>query len=904
MFREWLTGVRLRLKALFHRERLERDLEDELAFHLAMKAEKDGGPAAAARRAFGNETRFREICRELWSLGRLEVWWRDVRIAARALRRSPVFTAVAAGSLALGIGANTAIFSLVNAVMLKSLPVPSPHELRIINWTASEFSVAMFSGNIHRDRSGGGVSGNFPYSLYRDFRDNVRGFSDLFAFASVNNVTARHRGQTFVMDGLLCTGNLFQGLGVTPLIGRTLLPEDEQPDAPRVAVATYGWWERFSGLDPDVLGETVTLNGSAFTLVGVLPRDFTGIARFTRTEFFVPISAGPLLRSGVPATAGGARTPEPELWWVEIMGRLAPGANEAQGRAALEVLFQRMLSAAGTKTKLTRPAIELTSGHAGPFGPRRQFAEAMNILLGLTGLVLLIACVNLAGLFLARGAARQHELAIRRAIGAGRLRLIRQSLTESLVVAAAGGAIGFALATLGRTALFNFLVPGDEPPRLDLATDARVLAFAAGVSILAAFLFGLAPAIRASRANPAEGLREGPARGAPRLRFGKVLIVAQVALTLVLLVGAGLFARSLSNVWRIDPGFDPDSLLVFRLDPSQAGYAEKRLVDFYDGASESIAAIPGVRDVSFSNTRLVSGSMSIGGFTIPGLTPKAGEQWQAHHLRVGDSFFSTMGIPLLLGREFARSDSESAPKVAVVNESFVRMFMPNEHPIGRNVVMGTSEFRIVGVCGDAKYSDLTSPAPATIYFPFRQNSRFLRGMHFAVRTAVPPESVVGAVRRAVAGHDSSVPISQVATQARTIDLSVARFRTFAVLCAAFAQLALLLSAIGLYGVLAYNVERRTREMGIRLALGARAADVSRIVWRDALTLALAGTAAGVPAVYAGGRLIHSYLFGVESTDPLTVAAAALLLLSIAGLAAWIPARRAAALEPMTILRQE
>jgi predicted permease len=891
MLREWMTGLRLRLRALVRRRQLEQDLEDEIAFHLAMKTEKLGAPDLA-RRQFGNATRFRETCRELWSLGRLEILWQDVRYSARLLGRSPVFTAVAVLSLGLGIGANTTIFSLLNAVILKSLPVPNPHELRVVNWVASSYSVSYFTGSLNRTPTGQTVSGNFPNPAYLAFRDRGSGFSDVFAFSTVSCAVALARGQALNADGLMVSGNFFRGLGVRPLAGRTITPEDDRPGAVPVVVASYGWWERSFGLDPGVLGQAVTLNGFSYTIVGVLPRGFSGPVAGSPADFYVPMAAQPQLRRDVPLSS-------PEHWWVEIMTRLKPGAGERQAQAALEVLFHRALADKAAKASLERAGIVLEDGGRGPMTVRRHRAKQLFLLMGAVGLVLLIACTNLAGLLVARGAARKREMALRVAIGAGRLRLIRQMLTESLLISAAGGCLGLALAWWGQAAVVSFF---GADWRFDVEMDLSVLFFTSGVSLLTTLLFGLAPAIRAVRVDCAPALKGIDLQGAPRLRLGKVLVGAQVGLSLLLLVGAGLFARTLVNLWRVDPGFNTKGLLLFRLDASRAGYEGRRLTDYYESVRESVAAIPGVQAVTLANLPLLSGWMSSGGFTIPGRVVKERHGLQAHQMRVGDSFFATMGIPLLLGRDLNASDNESSPKVVVVNETFARSYFPGESPVGKVITLGKSDSEIVGVCRDAKYRSLTEAAPPTIYFPYRQQR--VGAMHYEIRTAVPSLAVVAEVRRAVAAVDRGIPLTDVKTQTEQIEQTIAPQRLFASLCGFLALVALSLSAIGLYGVMAYAVARRTGEIGIRMALGAGGGDVLWMVMREALLVAAAGAALGVPAALAATRLVQSSLFGIKPNDPATIAGAAAVLLAVAAFAAWLPARRAARVDPLAALRNE
>jgi predicted permease len=879
-------SLRLRLRALFRRRQLERDLEDELAFHLAMKAGKLGNEEAA-RRQFGNVTWFRETCRELWSLGPLEVFWQDVRYGARMLRRSPAFTTVAVLSLALGIGANTAIFSLVNAVMLKSLPVPNPHELRVMRWVGPGSNISM-SGQTDRTPSGMITSGSLSYPVYRAFRDSNAGFSSVFAFARLPEVSVVHRRQAFTSFGFLVSGNFFQGLGVKPLLGRAIGPEDDRTGAPPVVVISHAWWEGHALLDPGILGETVMLNGAGYTVVGVLPRDFNGPLGGSDAGIYVPMAAQPLIQPNFLSLTS------PGIWWVEIMARLAPGADERRAHAEFEVLFNRNITIEPGK----RPALVIEDGRSGPWISRSYYAKQLVPLMVVAGLVLLIACANLAGMLLARGAARQHEMALRAAIGAGRLRLVRQLLTESLLVSFAGTGLGLVLAWWGKQTLPKLLWPFDEPPRFDTHTDLRVLAFTLGLSLGTALLFGLAPAFRAARIHPAIGLRNNASRLAPRLRVGKALLAAQVGLSLLLLVGAGLLLRTLVNLWNVDPGFRTENLLLFRLDASTAGYEGGRLADFYDRARESVEAIPGVHAVTFSNLALLSGWMSNTSVTIPG-RKKPG---MAYHLEVGDSFMSTMGIPLLFGRDFSSKDNQATPKVVIVNEAFARSLFEGENPVGKTITVNKTDFQIVGVCRNASYDRLTSAVPPTAYFPFRQAE--LRAVFFEVRTGVSPLSVAPAIRRAVAALDTNVPLTQMKTQTMQIEQLIASQRLFAALCGFFAALALLLSAIGLFGAMAYTVARRTGEIGVRMALGAPRGKVLWMVLRESLLLTALGAALGVPAALAATRLIENRLFGVKPNDPATIAVAAAALLAVGLIAAWIPARRAASIDPVTALRSE
>jgi predicted permease len=822
--------------------------------------------------------------------------WQDIKYGARMLAKSPGFTAVAVISLAIGIGANTAIFSLFNGVLLKSLPVRDPHELRVVNWVGHNPVVSNYTGGGIRSVSDSGqVASSFPYATYRDLRDGGTGFAEMFAFSQLFGCTALTPAGATTSDGLMVSGNFFRGYGAQTLMGRPLAPEDDRPDAAPVAVISYRWWERQFGLDPNTLGQTVFLNKLAFTIVGVLPQRYVGPTAGDSTDFYVPMSAQPQLLPNYPLESY-------DHWWVEIMARLAPGADPRRMQASLEGTFKQTLSAPGVTTKMDQPGIVLEDGSRGPLMARQRMAEPVYVLMAAVGLVLLVTCANLAGLLLARGAVRQHEYAVRGAIGGGRWRLVRQSLTESLLLALAGGAFGLLLAWWGKAVILGIVSSHVGHFHVDTSTDARVLAFTFGVSLATALLFGLLPALRSAWVAPAAAIKDHAALGTPRLRLGRVLVTIQVGLSLLLVVSAGLFVRTFANLSRVDPGFDTENLLLFQLNADQAGYKDNQLTNFYDGLSRSLAAIPGVRAVSFSSMVPLGGGMSRSGISIPGRPAKPGEHLQADQMIVNESFFGTMGIALLQGRAFAYSDTAGAPRVAVVNEIFARSFLANDNAVGRIFKHGSQDVQIVGVCGNAKYWDIRHDVPPIMYLPYPQRRQ--GRMCFEVRSVLPPASIVPAVRKAVAALDRNIPLTGVRTQVEQIRSQLIMERLFATLCSFVALLALLLSCVGLYGLMAYNVARRANEIGIRVALGARPQDVAWPVVRSALLMAAIGTGLGGAGALALVQLIKSQLYGVAPHDPTTLLGAASLLLIVAALAAWLPARRAARVDPMVALRHE
>jgi len=823
----------------------------------------------------------------------------------RQLRRSPAFTAIAVLSLALGIGANTAIFSVINGILLRSLPVRDPHQLRVINWTGTKVSLGTFrerdDATAQAGRSRRYRSGAFPYPAYRDFVDNAIGFSDVFAFSFLDRfesgATINAGGVASVADGLMVSGNFFKGYGARVLIGRPITPQDDRPDAEPVAVITYRLWQRYYGLDPNVVGRTLMVRNIPFAIVGVLPRRHMGLRAGNPTGFYVPMAAQPQLRPEQSQTSY-------DHWWVQVVGRLAPGANEARARSSVAVLFNQAVSA--STVEMEQPDIVLRDGRRGLlYLVYQQMAGPLWVLQGVVGVILLIACTNLASLLLARGAARRHEMAVRAAIGAGRWRLMRLLLTESLVISLLGACLGLMLSLWLKAAVLGFLIHpvenlGDQ--HFNLQIDMNVLLFTLAVSIVTTVLFGLFPALRAGYTDPSAGLKDSGLRGAPRLRLGKILVAVQVGLSMLLVIAAGLLTRTLVNLYQIDLGLDVQNLLVFRLNPLESDYNWEDLENFYDTVRERIAGIPGVQSVALARCSLLHGGWWAEGITFPDRPDEKG-LW-ARSLTVSDGWFTTMGIGLLSGRDFSHADTKDSQRVAIVNEAFAEKFFSDENPVGKLFYWEDDkiEYQIVGLCRDHVSHDLRHGAWHTMYFCHRQRMR--REMTFTVRSAVPPLSLVSAVRKAVDGVDRDLPLEDVTTQVQLFKRSISGERLFALLCGGLALLALVLSCIGLYGLMAYNVARRTGEMGIRMALGARPRDVAWIILREALKLAAIGIIIGLPVALALVRVIRGIFYGIEPHDPFTMIGAAVIMVTVAALAACIPAHRAARIDPMEALRYE
>jgi predicted permease len=822
----------------------------------------------------------------------------DVRCGFRQLLKAPGFTAVAVLTLALGIGVNTAIFSLLNAVWMRSLPVRDPHALRTVNWSGDNVTYSHYTGTAGdaRSRRGGpAISASFPYPVYRDFRERVPGCEAVFAFFELSGMTVVGAKGAATTDVLMVSGDFFDGYGARAALGRTLRPRDESSQADAVAVITYRCWEREYDLDPQAIGQMMSINGHPFTIVGVLPRSYCGPQIGDLARIYVPMSAQPVLS---PAYRVDAR----DHWWANIMVRVNPKADEAQIQAAMEGLFLQNLSVPGQGTRAENPHILLVDGSRGLLGIRRQMALGVTVLMAAVGLVLLITCANLAGLLLARGAARREELTIRAALGAGRGRLVRQLLTESLILSLAGAGLGLLMAVWIKAAVLGFLPGSLESFRLDTSMDLRVLLFTLSAAVGTSLLFGLLPALRATRVDLCSDLKSQRRLGVPGLRLGKVLVAAQAGLSVLLLVGAGLLARTLVNLYRVDLGFSTDRILVFGVNPSQGGYRDANSVRFYDQVQAGIADLPGVRRVALSSDSLLGGRRCANAFSIPGRLPQEGQNLQADILNVSEAFFQTMEIPLLRGRAFERTDTPSGPRVVIVNEAFVRTYFPREDPVGQSIRMGERSFQIVGVCGNARYNRIQRAVEPTLYFSHRQAAP--GAMFFEVRTVGDPLALVPAVRQVVADLDRTIPLENVSTQLQLLKESITPERLFAHLCGALALLGVLLSCIGLYGLTAYHVNRRQNEIGVRMALGARPRDVAWPVVRSALLVVGIGAICGGAGALALVRLLRSQLYGVAPHDPITLAGSALFLLAVAALAAWLPARRAARIDPMVALRCE
>jgi predicted permease len=861
-------------------------LEEEIQAHLAMAArdriERGEDPRSAtpaARSEFGNRTLIQEATRETWGWRALSTLWQDVRYALRGMRRSPGFTAVAVLSLALGIGANTAIFSLINALMLRTLPIHDPGRLVELLFKAP--------GQDHFNA--------FDWRNYQHYRENNHVFSGLIAAS--DTPFAIHGGglEPEIVRGGFVSRNYFSTLGVTPVLGRLIGPEDGSPGSPaNVAVVSWSYWRTRFNSDRTIVGKQISDGNHPLTIVGVAPRSFVGLEPANRQDIWLPLT---------PHQPGNATTVR---YWLKLAARLKPGVSIEQARAEMNVLWQWTVEEefkANDDRTVRAWKMEVQPAGTGLSTLRDQFGKPALVLMAVVALLLLIACANIASLLLARGAARRREMAVRVSLGAGRLRLLRQELTESVLLSASGGLFGILLANWSTGLLVRIIGSGPQRVELQARPDLVVLLFTAGIALLTGILFGLVPAWRTFRSDPMFFLRESAMAGETRQRrlFGKGLVVAQVALSVALLSTAGLFVRHLSQLEHLDLGFQRDHVLLVDLNAAGSGYDRERLSRAYQELLGRLQAIPGVRSATTCGYFPMAGVGAMRPETVEGYQAKPGERRFLSENWVAPQYFATFGIPLLTGRDFSFQD-QGRPRVAIVNQTLVRYFFGDGNPLGRHIVFdGDSQpFEIVGVVGDAR--DMHESAARFVYFnSFQLGSSF---SHFALRTSVGPEAVAGDVRSVVRGLLKTVAVERVRTLAVQVEGAIVPERLSAMLSGLFSALGAVLASLGLYGLLAYTVARRINEIGIRLALGASRTDITRMVLIEAFGMSSAGLAIGALLACWGNRLVASLIPGlaVQSVVPIVFGTAVMVALAL--LAAYTPARRAARVSPMEALRYE
>lgn len=890
----------LRLKTLFSRKRLDRDMHAELEFHQAMLRERllrEGVPQAevdaATRRAFGSSLRWHERLRELWQFRTLENFLRDLRLSARLLRKSPGFTAVALLTLTLGVGANTTIFSLINALLLRPLPVPHAEQLAVLRMDVD--------GPHPQDYS-------FPTPLFRELERRHEVFSDVFAY-NADELQVRGASGNETIPGMLVSGQFFSGLQTPPLLGRYLTPEDDRPGgnpAGIVIVISETFWDRWFNRAPDVIGRKLVIANAPFTVVGVMPKRFIGPDPTQRPQIFAPLSADPIIDAPRNHIDAGMHA-----WWLTLVARLQPGITLDQANVALQAVSSPILHEAAASdpsfiadSEKYHFRLAAESGSRGFTFARILFRKPLVAMFTMCAGILLLACLNLASLLMARGAARERELATRLALGATRQRLMQQLLSESLLISVLGTVAGLAVAPLISRSLSALLTNMDSKVQLDTALDIRVFAFAGLVAILSAVLIGLVPALQATAGNVSDHIKEGQyaMHARPRRKLLPLsLLSLEVALALVLVVGAGLLATSLMRLYKSGVGFDPHGLvnIAFHMDKQQL--EGDSLMRVYRELGEGLSRQPGVKNVSFQFVVPLSHRGWNDDYSAQGGTPRL-----IFMNAVAPNYFETMRTPIHQGREFAWSDSKASGGKMILNESAAKLLFPGRDALGQQVVNARDKslFEVVAIVGDAKYRDMRAPAPPTGFVPIMQDQQEKPSLSAIVRVDGPQAPLALAARSLATRLAPTIPPPVLTTMDEVVDGSMIAERMMAMLSVFFAVCALLVTAIGLYGTLAYATSRRTSEIGIRMALGARRGQVVTMIFRENAEIALVGSLLGFVAALLAARALASFLYGTSAHDPWVFAGSLLALATIASAASLLPALRAARIEPITAIRCE
>jgi predicted permease len=918
----WWKDYGLRLRALFFRRRMDEELQEELQFHIDMQARKNQRNEAdtveatrQARLQFGSVVRAAEECRDERGISSIEIVARDLRFALRILRKSPGFAAVTILTLALGIGANTAIFSVLNSVLLSSLPVRDPQQLVFLT---------------HPDEQGleiGFGDGNRDFVTYPEFQQLERNNQVFSGLLAASNFTKRIAVELPTADSAangapaqisLIGGSYFSVLGVIPILGRAFGPEvDRARDASPIAVISYAFWQDRFGGARDVIGRTIRILNTSYEVVGVAPPQFHGETVGANPDIWVPLTMQSEIFPGRDYLSE-ENNPFRKTEWLQVIGRLKPGVSLAQAKANIEVEFHQMMEAqtagmsAQKKQQFLNQHLAVTPGSHGASTLRGDFGKPLLILMAIVGLILLIACANIANILLARSAARQKEVSIRVALGASGFRLFSQVLTESILLATIGGAVGLLLAQWADAALLRMVSTTSNQVRLDIHLNPAVLAFTLGVSLLTGILFGLTPAFQATRVDlkvTSRGVAGATARPG-RVPAGKILVIAQVSVSLLLLVVAALFVRSFRNLSNTQLGYDRDHLLEFFVDPLSYGYRRAEIPALDRSILLGIESIHRVAGATLIDYPLMTGMDSSSPVSIEGRKPLPGDDADVRWSMVGPNFFSTTGIPILEGREITDDDSGNGQRAGVINETMARKFFPHSNPIGQRAFVhttsGQAPFIIVGVAQDSKHHSAKEKPFPRFYVPYFNpiGNDWTSGAAIIVRTAGDPSSISAAIRSVVKQAAPNLPTVTMETMDQRLSDSLVTDRTIADLSGVFGMLAVVLVSIGLYGIMAYATSGRTNEIGIRLALGARRSGILWLVLRESLLLVLIGAAIGVPLVLIAGKWISSLLFGLQPADPAALASAVALMFVIGVLASYIPARRATRVDPMVALRQE
>jgi predicted permease len=907
-----------RLRGLFRQGDANREFRVEVETHIELLTERfvrQGVPrteaAYTARRQFGNaallEQHHREARAPLWLLSVFQ----DARYGMRMLAKGPAVTAIAISSLALGIGANTAIFTVAKAVLLDALSVNHPEQLRLLAYAQDGRSAIRNSwGDFYSDAQGRTVLASLSYPAYQEMRHRDHSLGDLFAFVDLSqfeHLSTTIDGHAEVISAELVSGNFFEGMGAGTAVGRPIEPADDAvPGSGAVAVISDAFWQRRFDRSRSVIGKTIDVNLTPVTIIGVAQHGFTGGSRVqTPQDMFLPLSMQPVI---FPQEAGSLLS-DADTWWIQVMGRLKPDATEEQAQASLAVSLNQAVQATMTLPRdRTVPPLILLPGGRGWNYAAQELERPMPLLLALAGLILLLACVNVANLLLTRFSSRHREISVRMAMGAGKARVARQMLTEGLCLATLGGVAGLLLGYLGRNLLPRLFSTSWGPEAIRIRFDWRVFAFAALVSLVTGAGFAVGPAWKVARANVNAGLKEGGTSMTRRRQglAGKALVIVQVSLCMLLLVSAGLFVRTLANLNSLNLGFSKKGLLLFAIEPPEQRYPVLKKIEVLRRIEERIATLPGVESITLSREALLAQSGSESDFIPEGQTRNSGQKQHVPYNAVGRSFFTTMEIPILYGRSFNVHDTPSSPGVAVISRALAQREFGGNDPIGLSfqTKQDGEKFQIVGICADAKYGWIRETATPTFYVLYTQQQDARGSMTYEVRTKGNPRDYTDAIRGVVESVDKDLPLIDVRTQQEQIDAALAPERSFATVTTGFGILALILAGIGVYGVIGAGVAGRVNEIGVRMALGARAGQVLRMVLGEAMGLALIGIGAGLCASMLFSRLLNSMLFGLRPTDALTLAGAVLLLSAAAMLAGWAPARKASRLQPVQALRHE
>jgi predicted permease len=911
---------------LARRRDKEDELREELQFHLEEEEEQRRAEGAsadearlAARRELGNVTLVGEDTRSAWGWMMVEQFGQDLRYAFRTMAGNRLFTVLVVLSLALGIGANTAIYSFLDSILLRSLPVADPESLVVLNWHAKQakwgsFVMHAIDGGTYDEDDGSSTAGIFPYPVFELIQQNDSVFSSVFAYRRARRLNISVTGQAYLASGEYVSGDYFRGLAVAPAAGRLVLPEDDRVGAPSVVVVSYAFSQKSFGGPANAAGQSILLNNLPFVVAGVTPPGFFGVDPAAAPDVYLPLHAELVAESGSQYGNKPEMYIDKNFYWIEVMGRLRPGVSLAQTQATLAPSFGHWVaSTADTDVERANlPSLVVKPGAAGLESLRRRYSKPLYVLMALVGLILAIACANVASLLLARAAARRREIALRLSMGAGRSRVVRQLLTESVLLASVGGFLGVLFAMWGIRFLTLLLANGNANFTLHAELNWHVLSVAVGLSFVTGVLFGLAPAMQSTRVDVISAMKEtragqpvGP-RALWRVSLSHALIVGQIAMSLLMLMAAALFLRTLANLQSVELGFNRQNLLLFNLNARQAGRPSSEIAGFYDDLRKQFAHILGVRDVSLSNHLLLEAGFGLS-HEIPGRPANPKNRM----LMVGPSFMRTMQIPMIAGREIDERDRPGSLPVAVVSELFAHANFGGENPLGRHIILKgpfknpqPRDMEIVGIARNARYGGLKYTVPPVMYIAYNQGWPQPEDMVFELRTKGDPLLYVNTVREIVHRADARLPVSNVMTQVGEIAKTINQEIVFAELCSGFAILALVIACVGLYGTVSYNVSRRTGEIGIRMALGAQRGLVVRMILKQVLVLAAVGLAIGVPVAFGSSKVVASFLFGMKPNDPIALSLAVVILLAAAILAGYAPARRASRIDPMVALRHE